>query len=65
MFDVAGLPLSAQSWEKQMQWIVDDADRHKGVVMLTFNIILNIIHQEKFVALKVHDRASRHFFAEI
>ncbi|KAI0232984.1 Carnitine O-palmitoyltransferase 1, liver [Lamellibrachia satsuma] len=29
VFDVDGLPLSAQSWEKQMQWIVDDADRHK------------------------------------
>ena len=40
VFDVDGLPLSAQSWEKQMQWIVDDADRHKGVTI--FNIILYI-----------------------
>lgn len=30
VLDINGQPLTAQSWEKQMQWIFDDADKHKG-----------------------------------
>ena len=34
VFDVDGQPLTAQSWEKQIQWIMDDADSYKGASFL-------------------------------
>ncbi len=31
VFDVNNVPLSPQSLEKQLEWIIHDADKHEGM----------------------------------
>ena len=43
VYDVNNVPLSPQSLEKQLQWIMEDADKHEGNTPDTICIYHNIL----------------------